>query len=330
VRLIRCDLKGRRGFLIAGGAVCLLALFSAAGESRAHDHPPATILILQSESEAAFDEAVGALRSQLGREHSSEALRVEVRDLSKFSDPDTELASVVALLKPNLMITLGSQATSWAQSSIRNTPLLFGMVLDPEAQGIAPAKALSPMTGVSMQIPLAEQFSRLKQVLPGVKRLGTVYDVRNQALVDQARREVGRHGITLVGTPVRSAAEVPEAFRGLAGRVDALWSFPDTTVYSREAAQFILLFSFRNRLPLMGFSRGYVRAGALFALYADYKDVGRQLADVAHEILAGRSPRDIPVVAPRRHALALNMRVAEALGTQIPANVSASAEELFK
>lgn len=318
------------------GIVCV-AISTAANPSPGAAPAPAqsgagapTVLVLQSEDEAAFDEAIAGLNQGLQRLRPAGGLRVEVRSLGKIHNPDVELAAALESLKPALVITLGSQATVWAQSSVRNTPVLFGMVLDPLAQGIDPARAVSPMTGVSMQVPLAEQFARLRQVLPDVRRVGTVYDARNQALINEARREATRQGLTLVGAPVGSAAEVPEAFRTLAGKVDVLWSFPDTTVYSREAAQFILLFSFRNRLPLMAFSRGYVRAGALFALYADYEDVGRQLAEVAHEIMSGRSPREIPIGTPRRHALALNLRVAEALGARVPAPVRAQAEEVFK
>lgn len=316
---------------MAALGIASLALLAPAGQA-AGTAPAArsTILVLQSEDEAAFDEAVAGLAQELHRLHPDGGVKVEVRNLAKIASPETELPAALSSLKPALMITLGSQATVWAQSSVQHTPVLFGMVLDPQAQGIDPSRASSPMTGVSMQIPLSEQFARLRQVLPEVRRVGTVYDARNQALVNEARREASRQGLTLVGAPVSGAAEVPEAFRTLAGKVDALWSFPDTTVYSREAAQFILLFSFRNRLPLMGFSRGYVRAGALFALYADYQDVGRQLAEVATEIMAGRSPREIPIGAPRRHALALNLRVADALGTRVPAGVRAQAEEVFK
>jgi putative ABC transport system substrate-binding protein len=287
-----------------------------------------SILVLQSEDEPAFTEAVEGFTQQLRRHRPAGSLRLDVSDFSKLTPAEAE--RLLAEPKLALVVTLGSQATVWAQSAVRGTPLLFGMVLDPQAQGIDPARAASPMTGVSMQIPLSSQFERLRQVLPNARRIGTVYDVRNQALVNEAKREAGRYGLTLVGAPVENAAAVPEAFRTLAGKVDALWAFPDTTVYTREAAQFILLFSFRNRLPLMGFSRGYVRAGALFALYADYKDVGRQLGELAEDILSGRPAREIPLGVPRRHALAVNMRVAEALGAKVSAEVRASAEELFK
>lgn len=253
-----------------------------------------------------------------------------MRSLSKMKDPNAELRKALRGSATPLVITLGAEATLWAQAEVRDVPLLFGMVLDPSAQGINPKLAKVPMTGISMQIPLRKQFASLRQVLPAVKRVGAVYDIRNQALIDRAQREAKRQGLELVGVSVRNRTDVPEAFRKLAGEVDALWSFPDTTVYSREAAQFILLFSFRNRLPLMGFSRGYVRAGALFGLYADYSDVGRQLADVAHEIVSGRSPNEIPVSPPRRHSMALNLRVAEALGTTIPNEAHASAEEVFE
>ena len=293
---------------------------------------PATkrLLVLQSHDESAFQAAVVGLKHQIDRLHQNGGIEIEVRNLSELKSSDTELAELLSVGGTELVITLGAEATLWAQASVREVPVLFGMVLDPDAQGIDPAQAKVPMTGISMQIPLRAQFSELRKVLPGVKRVGTVYDIRNQKMIDRAKREAARQGLEMVAVSVRERGEVPEAFRKLTGEVDALWSFPDTTVYSREAAQFILLFSFRNRLPLMGFSRGYVRAGALFGLYADYADVGRQLADVAHEIIGGRSPRQIPISPPRRHSMALNLRVSEALGTKIPREAHKDAEEIFR
>lgn len=270
------------------------------------------------------------MKQRIDRLHQNCGINIEVRSLSRLEDPDTDLGELLSVAKTDLIITLGAEATLWAQTSVQEVPVLFGMVLDPEAQGINPAQARVPMTGISMQIPFKEQFSELRKVLPGVKRVGAVYDIRNQKTIDRAQREAARQGLEMVAVSVRDRREVPEAFRKLTGEVDALWSFPDTTVYSREAAQFILLFSFRNRLPLMGFSRGYVRAGALFGLYADYADVGRQLADVAHDIIGGRSPREIPIRPPRRHSMALNLRVSEALGTKIPKEAQKNAEEIFE
>ncbi len=269
------------------------------------------------------------MKHQIDRLHQNCMVEIEVRSLSKLKDSDIELAEVLRIAETDLVITLGAEATLWAQAGVRDVPVLFGMVLDPAAQGIDPAQARAPMTGISMQIPLREQFSQLRTVLPGVRRVGAVYDIRNQKTIDRAQREARRQGLEMVAISVRDRREVPEAFRKLTGEVDALWSFPDTTVYSREAAQFILLFSFRNRLPLMGFSRGYVRAGALFGLYADYADIGRQLADVAHDIIGGRSPKDIPISPPRRHSMALNLRVSEALGTEIPDEAHKNAGEIF-
>jgi putative ABC transport system substrate-binding protein len=310
-------------------AVCLV--FGVAASYPPAPEPSANrLLVLKSHDEPAFAAAVAGLSRRMEALYPNGSVALDVRVLSEIDDPDTELREALSASRPALVVTLGTEATLWAQAGIPDLPLLFGMVLDPRAQGISPAQARAPMTGISMQIPLREQFACLRDVLPGVKRVGAVYDVRNQALIDEAQREAKRQGLELIAVSVRSPKEVPEAFRKLAGAVDALWSFPDTTVYSRQAAQFILLFSFRNRLPLMGFSRGYVRAGALFGLYADYADVGRQLAEVAHEIITGRSPRQIPISPPRRHSMALNLRVAEALGAKIPNEAQHDAEEVFK
>jgi len=133
----------------------------------------------------------------------------------------------------------------------------------------------------------------------------------------------------LVGAPIETSEQIPGALDELTGKVDALWSFADSVAYSPNLAQFIILHTLRNRLPFMGVSVGYVKAGALFCVYADYEEVGRQSAAMAAEILSGKSASGIPMQFPRHSKMALNLSAAEAIGLDIPLAVRKNAAERF-
>ena len=96
---------------------------------------------------------------------------------------------------------------------------------------------------------------------------------------------VAELGLELVPIPVRSEAEVVEKIDELDGKVDLLWSVADPTVFTPQSVRYILLHTLRSKIPLIGLSPSYVRAGALMSLSADYRDVGRQSGEQAVRIL---------------------------------------------
>ncbi len=74
-----------------------------------------------------------------------------------------------------------------------------------------------------------------------------------------------------------SHATLPQALANLPNAVDVILAIPDTTVYTQQASKALLLFSFRNRIPLIGLTEAWVKAGALYALEWDYEELGRVL-----------------------------------------------------
>jgi putative ABC transport system substrate-binding protein len=100
-------------------------------------------------------------------------------------------------------------------------------------------------------------------------------------------------------------------------KVDALWTVADSGVFTPQTTPTLLLAALRHRMPLIGLSPGHVRSGALAALVVDYEEVGRQTAELVVRVLEAPSS-EVPVTAPRRVTLALNLKTAELLGLQIP------------
>jgi putative ABC transport system substrate-binding protein len=112
--------------------------------------------------------------------------------------------------------------------------------------------------------------------------------------------------------PVASPAALPSALDAIAGRADVLLALPDATVYTRESARGILLFSFRNRIPVIGPNDAWVRKGALYALDWDYAEVGAACAVLAErELRPVRGAQPAPLLRAR---VAVNVRTASHFG----------------
>ena len=100
-------------------------------------------------------------------------------------------------------------------------------------------------------------------------------------------------------------------------------------VINAETARSVLLFSFRNRLPFFGLSTAWVKAGALFSLERDYRDIGHQCADLTTAILHGQAPANLPPQSPRKVLYCLNRRTAEQMKVEFPASLWRQAKTVY-
>jgi putative ABC transport system substrate-binding protein len=193
------------------------------------------------------------------------------------------------------------------------------MVLNPVASGLVDSldQPKGRVTGAALDIPSSAQFEVLRDVLHA-KRVAVLSDPEQSgALLASARRVAGRHGIALTVIPVRKPKELGAALERVRG-FDALWAIADRTVLANKGAERILLYTLENRIPFMGLSEQYVRAGALLGLSSSYRDNGRQAAGIALRLLSGESAADVPVARPETIRIHYNERTARRLGIELP------------
>jgi putative ABC transport system substrate-binding protein len=107
-----------------------------------------------------------------------------------------------------------------------------------------------------------------------------------------------------------------EGFAALRGRVDFVWCLPDNNLFPSAAIPPIILASIRNQLPVIGFSEGFVRAGASVGFYPDYADIGVQTAETVKRYLSRQEVSRVE--APRKVRMAVNDRVLRILGVERP------------
>lgn len=288
-------------------AVCLcLTTYAWPVVSRAAE--PAIWLAL-SEPGGAYAETADAVLAELERA----TVRPEV-----IVKPWRALLSLPT--PPRLVVTVGVGAMRGMAEAKPRAPLLATLV--PRAAYMATAAQLTqavPTHGALwLDQPAARQLAVLQLALPSHPRVGIMFGPESRALeAEFLRADSGSKGITVVGTYVTGAENLPAALQKLADDADVLLALADPAVFNGSTIQNILTAAYRRRLPLVGFSPAYVKAGALLALYSTPRQIGTQVGEIVRATLGGRPLP--PPQGPRQFAIEVNPGVARSLGLAVDA-----------
>jgi putative ABC transport system substrate-binding protein len=301
---------------------CLLCQSVSADEKK--------IVILKSSSSPSFLKAEDGFKKQI-RKGEIEAVLIEY-DVSDESKEEQKMVESVRDLEPDLIVTIGSRSTALVSQRLKDIPTVFCMVLNPVSSGFVQSMRSSQnnLTGASLDIPVRIQLEKFKLIVPRLKKLGVLFTPDSKQVIMEAKGVCQNIGIELVPELIHSEKEIPEAVEALAQEVDGLWAVADTVIFTPQSTQYILLYTLRNGVPFMGLSPSFVKAGALFTLACDHKDVGRQTGELALRVLSGEEPSQVPVTIPRMIYLCLNLRTADQIDLKIPEKIVSVAKEVFK
>lgn len=309
---------GRRFILLA--LVAWLLFFwtspSAAG-------PPIRIAVLISHDAPAFGETLAGFKAYLSEQ--GVAADYKIYPLQGGVGQVPRLSENSGQPEPQMILALGSLALDTAHQIAENAPILAGMVLREEDIRKVPGA-----TGVYLEFPLETQFSWIRRILPQARRVGVLYNPEeNRDRIQEATGVAGRMGLELIPRQVSGPQDIPGALESLENWADVLWGISDHIVVTPETAKNLLLFSFRNRIPFIGLSQAWAKAGAFYALDRDYQDIGRQCGELATQVLEGRSPSSVPPVAPRKVVFFLNQKTADQIKIEIPAELRQKAKQVY-
>lgn len=242
---------------------------------------------------------------------------------------DTKAAEkAVQEIKKNrvsLILTIGTIATESAINSIKDVPIVAGLVL--KADKLNDTKNA---TGVILEFPLETQFKMMKRFIPEIKTVGVVYNPgENKDLIKTASKVAQDMGLRLDAQEVNTPQQLPYALERLVNSADVLWGVADKLVLTSETAKHILLFSYQNRIPFIGLSTPWVQAGALYSLDRDYTDIGIQCGELAIKILQGSRAGAIPAVLPRKIVYSLNLKAARHMKVHMSDTIIKGAYQVY-
>lgn len=279
------------------------------------------IVVVRSSKAVPYEEATAGVQQAL-QQHG---VQVPIDLYTLDGDTDKMSAAFGHLAPDDILVTLGALALQRVRAVVSTRPLVAGMLLSTEG-----LQSLPNATAVSLEFPWEVQVQWLRRVLPHIRTLGVLYNPKdNQRRIEAARQAARGLGFTVETQEVHDAKDLPAALASLGKRVEVLWGVVDDLVLNPQTAQQILLFSFQNRLPLIGLSAAWVKAGALYALEWDYTDIGQQCGEMVVQILHGAQARTLPIAAPRKVLYTLNQKTARHMKIDLAESLVRGAREVF-
>ncbi len=250
-----------------------------------------------------------------------------------------QIASQIVADSPDLVLAIATPsaqacaAMTGKTEHMAKTPLIFSGITDPVLAGLVkdlkhPEKNI---TGVSNQTPLDKHIAMIKKFLPGIKKLGVIYnagEANSVSNVTRLKAVTDKEGIELIEVTVSKSSDMTQAAKSLVGRVDAMYAPTDNTVIAN--LETLVKVCEEAKIPLFCMDTDSVRRGAVAAMGFDYYQHGRQTGAMARRILAGAKPQDTPVEFQDKLEFYFNPKAAKAMGLEVPADLAASADKIIE
>jgi putative ABC transport system substrate-binding protein len=263
-------------------------------------------------------------------------VRVDYRWSGGVADTARRLAAELVALAPDVIVTAGASHVTAVLQASRTIPIVFYSVTDPVGGGLIASMARpgGSATGfILFEFSMsAKWLELLKQIAPGVTRAAVIRDPSNPTGTGQfgaIQSMAPSLRIELFPVDVRSAGEIE---RGLAEFARApngglIVTANPLASANRDA---IISLAARHRLPAVYSSRDFVANGGLASYAPDADFQARQAGLYVARILNGEKPGDLPVQAPTKFELVINLKTAKELGLQVPDLVLVRADEAIE
>jgi len=246
------------------------------------------IVVICNCSVEAYGEAVQGIRAGLGREPEV----VEPAALARRTDA-------------GMYIAVGREALRAAVAARMQAPVVATMLLKEDA-----AAEGTPSAGeVDLDVPPRLLFPEARRLLPGRNRLAILVSgtADREGLAARAREA----GFSVLLAEVAAPSDLVRTFSSLKGKADVVLALPSEGIYNSATVKPLIMASLECRLPLIGFSPNFVRAGAAAGVFPDFREIGRQTVEMALRY-DPRLPRKAE--PPRKLAVAVNQKVLRLLG----------------
>jgi ABC-type uncharacterized transport system substrate-binding protein len=245
-------------------------------------------------------------------------------------------AEELVALDPDVVLVSGASALAPLLQTTRTVPIVFVAVADPVGAGFVESMARpgANATGfIQFEYSLSGKWLELlKEIAPGVTRAAVLRDPVTTAGVGQfavIQSVASSIGLDVRPVNVRDAGEIERAVTATAGLTNA-GLVVTASASSLVHSALIITLAERHKLPAVYPRRSFVAAGGLISYGFDALDQVRQAAGYIDRILKGDKPANLPVQAPTKYELALNLKTAKMLGLEIPPTLLARADEVIE
>jgi putative tryptophan/tyrosine transport system substrate-binding protein len=296
------------------------------------------VLVPASSNDSESQTRLKALREGLEQFGWSDGrnIHLEYRWAEGNTDDIRRDAAELVALAPDVILTAGSAPVAALQKATRSVPIVFATAGDPVGAGFVDSLARpgGNITGFAVfEYSIGGKWLELlKEISPRMTRVAVLRD-RAVALgpgqFGAIQTAAPSFGIEVSPISVDDKSEIERAVAAFARFANG-----GLIVTGSPLAQLhrdlIIKLAARHQLPALYFERFFVTDGGLISYGPDFVDQWRRAAGYVDRILKGEKPADLPVQAPTKYELVINLKTAKALGLEIPATLLARADEVIE
>jgi putative ABC transport system substrate-binding protein len=280
---------------------------------------------------AAFHQGLQQLGWTVGRN-----VQIDYRWGAGDADRIRKFAAELVALAPDVILSTGSPSAAALQQATRTVPIVFVTVVDPVSSGFVDSLARpgGNITGFSLyEYSISGKWLELlKEIAPGITRAAVIRDPALTAgggqlgVIQAVAPSVGAE---VIPVNVRDAGEIERAITAFARSPNGGLIVTGSTLAAIHR-DLIVTLAARHKLPAVYFQRYFVVAGGLISYGSGLVDQYRDAAGYVDRILKGEKPADLPVQAPTRYELVINLKTAKTLGLEVPHTLLARADEVIE
>jgi ABC-type uncharacterized transport system substrate-binding protein len=291
----------------------------------------ATVNPEQEANLALFQQALQQLGWTAGRN-----VQVDIRWAGGDTREIRRHVGELVALAPDVILATGTAAMAPLLQATRTIPIVFNNVADPVGAGFVKSLARpgGNATGfIQFEYSLsAKWLETLKEIAPSLTRVAVLRDAAITSGIGQfavIQSVASSLRVETSAIDVRDAGEIESDIADFArtGHGGLILTSSALAVVHRGS---IIALAARHKLPAIFYRRGFVDAGGLISYGYDVPDQYRRSAGYVDRILKGEKPADLPVQAPTKYELVINLKTAKALGLEVPPTLLARADEVIE
>jgi putative tryptophan/tyrosine transport system substrate-binding protein len=266
-------------------------------------------------------------------------LRIDVRWSAGDAGLSRTYAAQLIGLMPDVILAATTINLTVIQQATDTVPVVFVRVSDPVAQGfVASVKQPgSNITGFSeYEFSIGGKWlDLLKEVAPGLARVAVMFDPdaspQSKLFMQVIEATASSHGVQATAVPVRATADIEPALESFARQPNG-GLLLTTNAFTSLRNKLIADLTTRYHLPSIGSNSDFAKEGGLMAygVAFDFAGQSRQAASYVDRILRGEKPANLPVQAPSKYELVINLKTAKALGLTVPQTLLATADAVIE
>ena len=294
-------------------------------------------------SGAAADDPDGQVRSaafvqglqQLGWTDGRN-IRIDYRWGAGDADNMRKYAAELVALAPDVILASGTASVAPLLQATRTVPIVFVQVTDPVGAGFVDSLAHPGGNATGFLLfeyaISAKWLELLKEIAPRVSRAGVIRDPAQTAGTGQfgvIQSVAPSLGMDVSAINLRDAPEIERGIAAFARSANGglILTSSALSVVHRDL---IVTLAARHKLPAVYYRRQFVTGGGLISYGPDVAEQNRRAAGYVDRILKGEKPADLPVQAPTKYELLVNLKTAKALGLTVPTSLLARADEVIE